>query len=214
MSLNQNKDALFGKSSGKSSISSSSSGVRPAPATNSSAPQQPVSKTAGMTFGVTAPPKTASGKPKVELSAEAKRKKLEEARDFQARGMKNLQTSLFQWSPDHLTAAPYFEQSCDAFKQAGDYENAITMALKAAESYEACNTYASAALAKNKAYQCAKEMDNRKRAAKYLQDCAETWAIHGDLQKYGETLAKVAKEVIYFLFLSLFFVNRRLVGRC
>jgi len=187
MSLDQKKESLFGKSGNSSKPSAPLNAPVSAP--------QPVSKTAGITFGKPTTTGGSSNKGKIELSAEGKRKKLVEAQELSAKGAKNLQTSLFQWSPDHLMAAPYFEQASECYKQAGDFENALTMALKAAESYDACNTLASAALARNKAYLVAKEMDNKKRAIKCLMQCAETWGIHGDLQKYGEVLGKVAKEV-------------------
>jgi hypothetical protein len=111
-----------------------------------------------------------SGVPPV--SAELREKKLAEARENSAKGSKCLQTSVFQWSPDHITAATYFEMSAEAYKVAGDLENAKLMYLQvpydfscaytcltslhmiarqAAESFEGAGSPASAALALAKA---------------------------------------------------------------
>lgn len=70
----------------------------------------------------------------VSLHPAAKAKKIEEAREFSEKGMKYLKTSIFQWAPDHLAAAPQFEKSAEAYKTAGEFKNAILMYVKAAES--------------------------------------------------------------------------------
>jgi len=49
--------------------------------------------------------------------------------------MKYLKTSIFQWAPDHLAAAPQFEKSAEAYKLAGEFSNACSMYVKAAESH-------------------------------------------------------------------------------
>jgi len=49
--------------------------------------------------------------------------------------MKYLKTSIFQWAPDHLAAAPQFEKSAEAYKLAVEFSNSCSMYVKAAESH-------------------------------------------------------------------------------
>jgi tetratricopeptide (TPR) repeat protein len=199
MSLSQNKNALFGNKSS----STGSGAAKPATAsatipkppttapTSTSSAIPPVSKTAGMTLKPVS--SASSGQP--TLSIEAKRKKMEEAREASEKGMECLKTGFFQWKPDHLSAATHFENSANLYRTVGEYKNAIAMMMKAAESNEQCGILSAAAINKTKSADIAKESGNVKLCVKYLKDAAETWGIHGDLQKYGETLMKAAKEV-------------------
>ncbi len=63
----------------------------------------PVSKTAGMKL-------PESTKRLGTLSAEEKRKKIEEAKGLSERATNALKTSVFSWNPDYLVAAPLYEQ--------------------------------------------------------------------------------------------------------
>ncbi len=187
MSLSQNKQALFGGKAGgpvagKSTIQSTDGKTTSAPAVQSTT----ASKTSGMSL------KLATSNP---ISNEEKRKKMEEAKDLSEKGMNALKTSFFQWSPDNLSASSYFERSANIYKQIGELKNAILNMLKAAECSEAAGTLASAAIARTKAGDWAKEKGNVPKAIEYYEMAANTWGLHGDLQKYGETLIKVAKEV-------------------
>ena len=75
------------------------------------------------------------------LSAEAKTRKMAEAKDCSEKGTKSLQTSvsscpsisvdtcltfrkyqIFQWSPDYVLAAPYFERAGECYKIAGEFK--------------------------------------------------------------------------------------------
>lgn len=194
------------------------------------------------------------------MTPAAKSKKLEEAREYSEKGMKYLKTTLFQWAPDHLAAAPQFEKSADAYKAAGELTNARLMYVKAAESHygsgtpymhihihihtysyiHICirtNTFiiyihtlihmhtnirhmyihtcvniflhntllnpnanwvgvtSAAALTTMKASQVAKAQGDVRAQSALIQQAAEYWGLNGDLDKYGETIAKAAKEV-------------------
>ena len=198
MSLSQNKNALFGnkatstpsQNAGKPTTAAASVAKPPA-ATSTTTTAPPVSKTAGMSLKPAPGSSTAAS----SLSVEAKRKKMEEAREASEKGMECLKTSFFQWKPDHLSAAVHFENSGNLYRVAGEHKNAIAMLLKAAESNEQVGVLSAAAINKTKAAEIAKESGNQKQCAKLLKEAAETWGIHGDLQKYGETLMKAAKEV-------------------
>ena len=74
------------------------------------------------------------------MTPAAKSKKLDEAREYSEKGMKYLKTTIFQWAPDHLAAAPQFDKSADAYKAAGELTNARLMYVKAAESHYGSGT--------------------------------------------------------------------------
>ena len=69
------------------------------------------------------------------------------------------------------------------------------MTIKVAECHEAYNALMSVAVAYGKASQLAKSMNKRGVAAQMLIKAADYWGLSGDIPKYGETLAKAAKEV-------------------
>lgn len=102
-----------------------------------------------------------------------------------------------QWKPDYLAAATMYERSADLYKQAEDLSSAMLIMLKAAECHEGYNAMASVAVANTKAAQFNKEIGpgREKRTAELLIAAAEFWGLSGDLAKYGEALAKAAKEL-------------------
>lgn len=109
--------------------------------------------------------------------------------------MAALRTSMFSWKPDHLAAATYFEKSAECYLQAGDTKNSLLMLLQAADAHEHSGALAAVALTKDKAAKLAKERGSGDQARALLLEVAEAWGIHGDLIKYGETIARLAKEV-------------------
>lgn len=108
-----------------------------------------------------------------------------------------LKTSFLQWKPDFVAAAPMFERAADLFKQAEDPEMAYNMMLKAAQSHEGYNAFASVAVAYTKAagFMKACGAGREARVSELLCQAAEFWGLSGDIQKYGEALYKAAKEV-------------------
>lgn len=191
MSLTKNKESLFGN---KGSTSGTASTAPKATTTTSHASTTSTTiagagKTAGLTFkGVDSSSQGPS------MSVEARRKKITEAREQSEKGMNALKTTLFQWKPDHLSAATYFERSADLYKAAGDLKNSLLLTVQAAQSHEACGAMASTALLKMKAAGLASEQGDLAQSRALLLEAAEAWGVHGDLVKYGETLAKLAKE--------------------
>lgn len=190
MSSNQaNRAALFGsKAPGANkpvTVTAAKATAAPAPAT--AAPKPAVSQTAGMSIP--------QAKNNLGLSAESKRKKNEEAKQLLERASNALKTSLFQWQPDYLVAAPLFEQAGDIYKQLGETDLAIENFRKAADGHEKAKATASAALALNKAATLAIEAGLETEAPRLLQGVAEYWAAHGELVRYGETVHRLAKQV-------------------
>eukprot|EP01039_Chlorochromonas_danica_P002507 gene2507-2745_t len=193
MSLSKNKESLFGSkgsTSGATSTAPKATATTAALSSNTSATSAGAGKTAGLTFkGV-----DSSSSQGPTMSLETRRKKIAEAREQSEKGMTALKTTLFQWKPDHLSAATYFERSADLYKVAGDLKNALLLNVQAAQSHEACGAMASTALLKTKAAGLASEQGDLEQSRALLLEAAEAWGVHGDLVKYGETLAKLAKE--------------------
>jgi hypothetical protein len=175
MSLSNNKAALFGKgSAGTAAAAAPSSTARPTTTTTS----------------------TTSSNTSAALAA-ARAKRIAEAEEYRGKAENYLKTSFLQWKPDYIASAPMFERAADLYKQADDLESACNMMLKAAQSHEGYNALASVAVANTKAAGFMKAMGSgrEKRVAELLSAAAEFWGLSGDLQKYGETLARAAKEV-------------------
>lgn len=136
--------------------------------------------------------------------AAARVKKVAEAEEFKAKAENYMKTSFMQWKPDYIAAATMYERSADFYKQAEDPAAAYTIMLKAAECHEGYNAMASVAVAYTKAAAYHKEIgpNLETRTSELLVSAAEFWGLSGDLAKYGETLAKAAKEVS-FVYLSV-----------
>lgn len=179
-SLSDQKNALFGNA--KPSTGSSDSSRPTRPTTTSKTAHMKPSSTAGMKAGVPI------------ISPAAKAKKMEEAKSFSERGMKFLQTSMFQWNPDHLAAAPLFEKSADTYQKSGELDTAYLMYMKAIESHELSGILSAAALAAAKASGVAKSQGDVLNTAKMLITSAEYWGSNGDIPKYAEVLSKAATE--------------------
>eukprot|EP00428_Durinskia_dybowskii_P068340 CAMPEP_0170390222 /NCGR_PEP_ID=MMETSP0117_2-20130122/19029_1 /TAXON_ID=400756 /ORGANISM="Durinskia baltica, Strain CSIRO CS-38" /LENGTH=500 /DNA_ID=CAMNT_0010646249 /DNA_START=46 /DNA_END=1548 /DNA_ORIENTATION=- len=175
MSLTNNKAALFGKGS----------------ATASLAPAVSVTKTSS-----TAKTSTSANTTSAAVAA-AKAKKISEAEEYRQKAENYLKTSFLQWKPDYVASAPMFERAADLYKQADDMLTASEMMLKAAQSHEGYNALASVAVANTKAATLLKAAGpgQEKRVAELLLTAAEFWGLSGDIQKYGETTAKAAKEM-------------------
>jgi hypothetical protein len=136
MSLND-KHALFGKSAPKSGQAASKSAIE----SHAEAPA-PVKPKVLATVG--------AGLQTTTMSAAAAEKKRAEARDWEERGQKNLKTSIFQWSPDYLAAAPCFENASNAYATLGDMKKAIDNLVLAADYNEKANCLTTAAFTYSK----------------------------------------------------------------
>lgn len=201
MSLTDKKNALFGgKSNAGSSSSKPTSNATSATASalNSSISNSKASGTAAIlnskrntttgtgTLGSSIP----------SLTSAQKLKKVEEAKELSSRAMKYLKTSVFNWNPDHLAAAPLFEQSAELYKQVGEYDIARALLLDAAKSHESINTLSAAAVAIVKAAKIASEcQNNQKLASQHFQEAANLWAINGSLDRSADVLKQAAKEL-------------------
>lgn len=177
MSLTNNKAALFGKGN------TSTAAQKP------STTQSKTSTTSSTTTSTSSAAVIA-----------AKAKKIAEAEEYREKGEKYLKTSFLQWKPDYVASAPMFERAADLYKQGDDALTASEMMLKAAQSHEGYNALASVAVANTKAATLLKSVGagHEKRVSELLLTAAEFWGLSGDLQKYGETTAKAAKEVCHY----------------
>ncbi len=180
--LNAKKGALFGNKAG-----SSSTGGKTTTSTTvnntTSATIQP--KTTGMTSKATG----------TTISNEVKLKKINEAKEWSEKGMKFLKTSVFQWEPDHLAAAPCFEKSAAAYKAAGEDELARKLLLQSAISCEKSNTLSSGALALVKASEIAKSQGNIDYVIQDLEKAAELYGIDGKIDSCADIYFKIGKAI-------------------
>ena len=178
--MNADKARLFGSGSG-------SAGSTPL------APAKVGGKTAGLTIGLTAGMKI--GGSAAMLSPEVKARKLEEGRELSEKGMKALKVTVFQWKPDHLLAAPMFEQSSNAYRAANELELARVMMLQAAASHQGYGASSTAAVALLNAAKIAQSQLNSRLAAAHFKASAELWGEYGDTNKCADVLACAAKEL-------------------
>lgn len=164
------------------------------------------SKTAGGSSGAPAPSATRSTTATTKSStssnnsavfAAARAKKIGEAEEYRGKAEGFLKTSFLQWKPDYVAAATMFEKSAELYKEGDDLVSAYNIMMKAAECHEGYNALASVAVANTKAALLLKSAGSgkEKQCAELLSKAAEFWGLSGDVQKFGETLAKAAKEV-------------------
>lgn len=189
--LSAQKSSLFGKPKAAGAASSTASATAKPATTTVSAPApivKPVSKTACLTSATNKGVATAS-----IMSPAARSRKIEEAKEESEIGMKCLKTSVFQWAPDHLAAAPHFESSSNAYKAAGELKLARLMMLQSADSNEGAKCLAAAAVTCVKAAVIAHSMERADFESADYQRSAELWGIMGDLDKCAEMLSKAGK---------------------
>jgi tetratricopeptide (TPR) repeat protein len=125
----------------------------------------------------------------------ARDQKLAEARELSQRGAKHLETSVFQWTPDHVAAASFFERSAESYRAAGDLENARLMYVGSADSHDASNASAAAAVVLVKAAKVAHDQNKFKDATKLYLRAAESWGLHGDREKCADCWFRAAVEI-------------------
>lgn len=190
--LSDQKSSLFGKLKASNASSSSATATAKAytTATASVAPPKAPGKTGGLTTATNSGVASA-----FVLSPAARARKIEEAEQESDIGMKCLQKTVFQWSPDHLGAAPHFEYSSNAYKAAGDLKLARLMMLKSTESNKCSKCVASAALTAVKAAVIAHSMNRPDYASADYLLSAELWEQEGDINKSAEMISKAAIEL-------------------
>lgn len=135
---------------------------------------------------------------KIELFTENeafKSKKIQEARERSKQGMEALQTSLFKWTPDHLSAAAHFDSSAAAYSLAGEHSIAMEMYLQASASHSKAHCDSAAAVSAQKAADMALNMGEKAQAAKLYKDSSDLWALGGEVEKMGSALMLAAKAV-------------------
>ena len=95
-------------------------------------------------------------KPHTHLSPAACEKKIAEGKELHERALKHLKTSLFQWSPDHVAAAPTLEAAGNCYNTAGELEQAQALYLLSADSHDKAGSAAACAQTLLKASKVAK----------------------------------------------------------
>jgi len=180
--LSDQKNSLFGKPKGPNDKTTTSSTIRQSPTTTTA---KPISKTTS----TTSTNKNSNG---IVLSPAVIARKLEEAKEESAIGMRCLKKSVFQWSADHLGAAPHFETSSHGYKAAGEINLAHMMMVQSANSHDGADCQGAAAVSLMKAAVLAQLMNRPDLSAADYERAAEMWGSHGHPDKCAEMIAKAA----------------------
>lgn len=152
-------------------------------ASSSGATPKPASKTAGMKFSVF-----------TGISDAVKTKNVEDAKKAIASAEEALKTSLFQWKPDYISAAPYFERASGFYKTAGMTDLSREFLLKCADCHDQSGSYAGAATAYAKSAVMADEASHFSESQAAYVKAAERWGLAGDMPKYSECFWRAGKE--------------------
>jgi hypothetical protein len=142
MSLQNKKSALFGKEKSTSEETNKSTLF---------IPQVEIEKKSQI--NVPTQIETASSKQITKLQEQ---KKLEEIKVLVDKAINYLKTSLFNWSPDYLAAAPCYEKASEIYKGIQNLSESREMMVKSAECYQKANCLSSAGLCYSKAALIAK----------------------------------------------------------
>jgi hypothetical protein len=122
------------------------------------------------------------------ISAANKEAKKKEALELCAKGKEYLATSLFKWSADHLGASTKFEAASNAFKVAGDEEQACAMLEMAAKSHSAYGSHSAAA----NALVNASKLASGDKAIQLNLNAADMYGVCGDLANAANSYACAA----------------------
>lgn len=193
MSLNDKKSALFAKASNSkletiqpAKVVKSMTGTNPIlpPSNNNRAPLIPSTSTSTSTSGY-----------QPSITPDQKAKKLAEAKEFKDQAAKLLETSMFNWNPDYLAAAPLYDRASAIYKGIGDLDQARDMMVQAAVTHKNANCLTAAALAYTKASPIAQSQGRYDLSGMYLEQAAELYAISGDVDRGAECGYKAAVEL-------------------
>eukprot|EP00742_Colponemidia_sp_Colp-10_P001664 GILJ01001784.1.p1 GENE.GILJ01001784.1~~GILJ01001784.1.p1 ORF type:complete len:371 (+),score=69.92 GILJ01001784.1:53-1114(+) len=129
------------------------------------------------------------------MSAAQKEKKMKEAQDLYAKGVKAAKTSLTKWKADYDSASNYFENAARGFRGVGFDEQAIEAYEKAAFCYEKCDSMFSAGRALEAACTIASQMGQpfKEKATVMYRKAAHYFKAYGAADKAVEMFTKAAK---------------------
>ena len=127
------------------------------------------------------------------LSPEMRAIKVTEAEDCVSKGNEYLKTSIFQWNPDHMGAAGYFEKASNAYKALGDVDRAYEMIIQTGKCHEGYGSLQSAANSLMSAAKLTLSMPNTKGIQAYI-DAADLWGQCGDIDRTAECYALAAAQ--------------------
>ena len=192
-SLQDKKSALFGTN--PKAAAGTPQETTPSATASGRGGGSSVTATSSTSSSSNGPTKTSSSSSSSSLPAAYVQKKIQEGREQSAQAMKALETSIWQWSPDHLSAASHFESSANAYAAANEYEIARQMYLKASESHIHAKCDSSAADATKKAAMMASSIGKKTLASQLYKDTADIWASLGDTERMADNLMKAAKEL-------------------
>lgn len=175
MSLTDKKNALFGSGTGGAKAASQ----KPHDPTRQPAPSS-APKVRGAFGGI---------------SDAARAQKKKEAEKLKEEGEAYLKTSVFQWSPDYMGAAPKFEGASRAYAAAGETPLAREMSLECSKAYEGYESLSSAANAMQTASKLSKDMKSFEQSVTDLIKAADLWGRAGDMIRVAQIYVNIAESV-------------------
>jgi len=200
MSLNDKKSALFAKATNaKLDTIQPAKVVKPMTGSNpilpSSSSNTNTNRAPLLSSSNNSSSNTASSGYIPSITPDQKAKKLAEAKEFRDQAAKLLETSMFNWNPDYLAAAPLYDRASAIYKGIGDLELAREMMIQAAVTHKNANCLTAAALAYTKASPIAQSQGRYDLSGTYLEQASELYAISGDIDRGAEFAHKAATEL-------------------
>lgn len=131
------------------------------------------------------------------LSPEMRAKKAKEAKEYMEKGREYLKTSVWQWNPDHMGAAGYFEKASNAWKAAGDIQESFDMLVQTSNCHKGYGSLQSAANSLFHAAKLAESLiDNKEKGIgiKTYSSAADLWEQCGDIDKSAECYSHAATQ--------------------
>lgn len=174
MSLTDKKNALFG--------APSSGAAKKHPVT-----QKPATTPVGNSL-----PSSKAGRG--VLSDAIKAQKKQEAEKLKQEADAYLKTSVFQWSPDYMGAAPKFDGASKAYAAAGELSLAREMSLECSKAYSGYESFSSAGNVMQNAAKIAKDMGAHEQSVRDLIAAAELWGQAGDMLRVSQIYVTIAES--------------------
>lgn len=190
MSLQDKRAALFNREKGANGSSKPSSSTTSRSMTNGGK-----SGSSNPTPSATMSSATQRLKNMNIMTDDKKAEKLAEAEANMKKAAEYLKTSLFQWEPDHVGAAPKFESASKAYEVAGEWEKALDALKKCAKSHLAYNSPLSAANALQNAAKLCLDKKEFKMGADNFLEAADIYGQRGEATRMAEMYDKAAKAL-------------------
>lgn len=128
------------------------------------------------------------------ISMAMKAQKKQDAEKLKLEGEAYLKTSVFQWSPDYMGAAPKFDGASKAYAAAGELSLAHEMSLQCSKAYAGYESFSSAGNIMQTAAKISKDMGAHEQSVKDLVGAADFWGQAGDMLRVAQIYVNIAES--------------------